>query len=156
MRLATKTAAIVLAADQGSKLAVVHGLGLDTVGRIDVIPPWLSFRMAWNQGINFGLFSHSAEIARWLLIALALAISIWIWRWVSREPHQPRVLISAGLLIGGAIGNVVDRVLYGAVADFLNMSLPWFDNPYSFNLADVTIFLGAVGLVFFTGREKTP
>lgn len=156
MRIAAFTALAVFLADQASKYAVVHGMNLDQNLRIDVFPPWLSFRMAWNQGINFGLFAQSADIMRWVLIALAFAISVWVWRWVRREPQSPRILVSAGFLIGGALGNVVDRILYGAVADFLNMGFPGFDNPYSFNIADIAIFVGAIGLVLFTGREKTP
>ncbi|MBC7141303.1 MAG: signal peptidase II, partial [Rhodobacteraceae bacterium] len=108
------------------------------------------------QGINFGLFSSNADLARWFLIAMALVISLWVWRWVRREPHSRIVKLSAGFLIGGALGNVLDRLLYGAVADFLNMSVPGLDNPYSFNVADIAIFAGAIGLVLFTGREKTP
>jgi signal peptidase II len=69
-----------------------------------------------------------------------------------REPHGPRAEVSAGLLIGGALGNVVDRVLYGAVADFLNMSCCGIENPYTFNVADIAIFAGAIGLIFFTGN----
>jgi len=64
--------------------------------------------------------------------------------------------MAAGLLVGGALGNVVDRIAYGAVADFINMSLPGWNNPFSFNIADVAIFLGALGLVLFTGKEKHP
>ena len=60
----------------------------------------------------------------------------------------------AGLLIGGALGNVVDRVLYGAVADFLNMSCCGIENPFAFNVADVAIFAGAIGLVLFTGKAQ--
>lgn len=112
--------------------------------------------MAWNQGINFGLLSSDGDLARWALILMALGISAWVWLWVRREPHSRIVKLSAGCLIGGAMGNVVDRLLYGAVADFLNMSAPGFDNPYSFNVADIAIFAGAIGLVVFTGREKTP
>ena len=156
MRITAFTALAVFLADQASKYAVVHGLNLDQKLGIDVLPPWLSFRMAWNQGINFGLFAGSTDIMRWVLIGLAVAISVWVWRWVRREPQTPSVLVSAGLLIGGAIGNVIDRILYGAVADFLNMGFPGFDNPYSFNIADIAIFVGAIGLVLFTGREKTP
>jgi signal peptidase II len=59
--------------------------------------------------------------------------------------------VSAGVLIGGALGNVVDRVVYGAVADFLNMSCCGIENPYAFNVADVAIFAGAIGLVIFSG-----
>lgn len=156
MRLVTWTAAGIFALDQASKFFVVQGLDLYTRQRIDVLPPWLNLRMAWNQGINFGLLSSNADLARWFLIAMALVISLWVWRWVRREPHSRIVKLSAGLLIGGAMGNVLDRILYGAVADFLNMSVPGFDNPYSFNVADIAIFAGAIGLVLFTGREKTP
>ncbi len=156
MRLVTQTAVGVFALDQATKLFVVHGLDLYTRQRIDVLPPWLNLRMAWNQGINFGLLSSNTDLARWFLISMALVISFWVWRWVRREPHSRIVKLSAGLLIGGAMGNVLDRILYGAVADFLNMSLPGLDNPYSFNVADIAIFAGAIGLVLFTGREKTP
>ncbi|MCB2115437.1 MAG: signal peptidase II [Rhodobacteraceae bacterium] len=156
MRMVTKTALAVFALDQATKYVVVHGLDLWSRQRIDVLPPWLSFRMAWNQGINFGLMSSDGPLVRYALIAMAIAIAIWVWRWVAREPHSVAVKVSAGALIGGAMGNILDRLLYGAVADFLNMSVPGYENPYSFNVADVAIFVGALGLVLFTGREKTP
>ena len=154
MRLATLTAITVFALDQASKLAVVWGLDLARKGEIDVLPPLLNFRMAWNQGINFGLFSDDAEIMRWFLIAIALVISAWVWLWVRRANPSPRVQVLAGLLVGGALGNVVDRVAYGAVADFLNMSCCGIENPFAFNIADVSIFIGAIGLVIFTGKEE--
>ncbi|WP_417806583.1 signal peptidase II [Thioclava sp.] len=156
MQLAGKTAASVLVLDQLSKFIVVHQLQLDRLGAIDVLPPWLNFRMAWNRGVNFGLFSGEGDISRWILIVVALVISAWVWFWIAREPHSRRVHLSAGLLIGGALGNVVDRIAYGAVADFINTSLPGWNNPFSFNIADVAIFLGALGLVAFTGKEKHP
>ncbi|MCY1128310.1 signal peptidase II [Frigidibacter sp. RF13] len=164
MRLIVKSAIATFALDQLSKVAVLHVLDLGHRQEIGVLPPFLNFRMAWNEGINFGLFAQSHDLGRWLLILLALAISLWIWRWVRKEPDNGRVQIAGGLLIGGALGNVVDRIVYGAVADFINMGLPGFDNPFSFNLADVAIFLGALGLVAFsrqdrparTGRDKTP
>lgn len=156
MRLVAITAAIILALDQASKFLVVHMLDLGSRQRIDVLDPWLNLRMAWNSGINFGLFSNSADLMRWALVLLALAIVAWVWIWVRREPHKLRMKLSAGVLIGGAIGNVFDRIFYGAVADFLNMSVPGIDNPYSFNVADIAIFVGAVGLVIFTAKAKTP
>ncbi|MBS0563645.1 MAG: signal peptidase II [Proteobacteria bacterium] len=156
MRTLVRTALATFAADQITKLLVVHGLNLEQALVYPVWPPWLEFRMAWNDGINFGLLSSSHEFARWLLIALALGISGWIWLWAARERKNPRVQIFSGLLIGGAMGNVVDRLIYGAVADFLNMSVPGINNPFSFNVADVAIFLGALGLVIFSGRDKTP
>jgi signal peptidase II len=154
MRLATLTALIVFGLDQASKFAVVWGLDLARRGEIDVLPPFLNFRMAWNQGVNFGLFSDDTEIMRWFLIAIAVAISVWVWIWVRREDPSPRVQVLAGLLVGGAMGNVVDRLLLGAVADFLNMSCCGIENPFAFNVADVAIFVGAIGLVIFTGKAK--
>ncbi|WP_328590536.1 signal peptidase II [Frigidibacter oleivorans] len=153
MRAVIWTAVAVFLIDQISKYWVVHILQLDRRREIDVLPGWLHFRMAWNQGINFGLFAGEGW-TRWLLIALALAIAGWVWRWMARSRPGRWAQISAGLLIGGALGNVVDRLVYGAVADFLNMGFPGFDNPYSFNVADIAIFAGAAGLVLFTGDAK--
>lgn len=147
MRLTAWVGAAILAADQALKYWVVHGLNLDQVRSIDVLPPWLNLRMAWNQGINFGLFSSDENIMRWVLIAIALAVCAWVWLWLARSRAGMVARVSAGLLIGGALGNVIDRIAYGAVADFLNMSLPGWQNPYSFNVADIAIFLGAIGLV---------
>ena len=141
--------------DQASKYLVVHWLNLRERGEIDVLAPFLNFRMAWNRGVNFGLLSNSAEMGRWLLIGLALAICLWIFVWMFREKHGRLAHISAGLLIGGALGNVMDRILYGAVADFINMSCCSFENPYSFNIADIAVFIGAFGLIFFAGEKKT-
>jgi signal peptidase II len=152
MSLVNRVALAIFVLDQLSKYLVVHVMRLDQRQEVGVFPPFLNFRMAWNQGINFGLFQSGADVMRWILIGVALVIAAWVWLWVRRERHQPRVLVSAGLLIGGALGNVIDRLIYGAVADFLNMSMPGIDNPYSFNVADVAIFAGALGLVFYTGR----
>jgi signal peptidase II len=151
-----RTALAVLLIDQASKYLVVHLLGLARSGVIEVWRPWLTFRMAWNEGVNFGLFSSNADLARWVLIGVALAISLWVIVWVRREPKNRGAQIAAGLLVGGALGNVVDRLVYGAVADFLNMSCCGIDNPYAFNVADIAIFAGAAGLILWTDRAKTP
>ena len=137
--------------DQASKYLVVHWLNLRERGEIDVLSPILNFRMAWNKGINFGLF----EVPRPILIALALAICAWVILWIIREKHGRLAYFSAGMLIGGALGNVMDRLMYGAVADFLNMSCCGIENPYSFNIADIGVFAGAFGLIFFAGEKKT-
>lgn len=156
MRVAALTVGAVLALDQASKFYVLHVLELDRWLAIDVWPPFLNLRMAWNTGVNFGLFSNDTEIMRWVLIAVALAISAWVWLWTRREAHVTRIQLSTGLLVGGAMGNVADRLIYGAVADFINMSCCGINNPYAFNIADVAIFAGAIGLVLFAGRNKTP
>jgi signal peptidase II len=156
MRRVGIIAVATFALDQASKLAVVQGLDLLNRGVIEVVPPFLVFRMAWNRGVNFGLFSHDADVMRWVLIAVALSISAWVWLWMRREKASVPAQISAGLLIGGAMGNVIDRIVYGAVADFLNMSCCGIENPYAFNVADIAIFAGAAGLVLFTGQKKGP
>ena len=139
--------AVILVLDQISKYIVVHNMRLDRVREIELLPPWLNLHMAWNQGMNFGLLSSSQEIMRWVLIAIAVAVCAWVILWIRRVRPGWFGQLSAGLLVGGAIGNVIDRVLYGAVADFLNMSLPGWQNPYSFNVADIAIFAGAIGLI---------
>ncbi|MEH7830283.1 signal peptidase II [Gemmobacter denitrificans] len=164
MRRVALIALAIFVLDQITKIAVVFGLDLKTRGEIDVLPPLLNFRMAWNQGVNFGLFASGTEWVRWGLIVLSLVIVAWVWRWTAKAGHGPLARASAGVLIGGALGNVVDRVAYGAVADFLNMSCCGIENPYAFNVADIAIFAGAIGLVLFTGpdvparksRRKTP
>lgn len=155
MQLLVRVAIGVFALDQLTKVLVVQVFALREVLVIEVLPPLLTLQMAWNRGVNFGLMASNGNLTRWLLIAVALVISGWVIWWMRRE-KRPLAHIAAGLLVGGAIGNVVDRVIYGAVADFLNMSCCGFDNPYSFNVADIAIFLGAVGLIVFTGEEKTP
>ncbi len=134
--------------DQSSKWAVVVGLDLKNRLSIDVLPPFLNFRMAWNEGVNFGLFANDTEIMRWVLVALALVISGWLLWW-GRRMSGWRGAILIGLVVGGALGNVMDRIIYGAVADFLNMSCCGIRNPYAFNVADIAIFLGAAGLLLF-------
>jgi signal peptidase II len=154
MRRVIVIALFVFLVDQASKFVVVRGLDLYSRHAIDVLPPFVNFRMAWNEGINFGLLSGGSDLQRWALVVLSLAIVGSVWVWVRHEAGKPLVALSAGLLIGGALGNVIDRILYGAVADFLNMSLPGWENPYSFNVADISIFAGAVGLILFAGRDK--
>lgn len=151
MRMVAITAALIFVLDQVTKYWVVHGLELDAKGIIEVWPPFLEFRMAWNYGINFGLFSGQADLTRWVLIAVALGIVLFVLVWLRRDPPGWPGLIAGGVLIGGALGNVVDRLIYGAVADFLNMSCCGIDNPYAFNVADIAIFAGAAGLVLFPG-----
>ncbi|MGA0540354.1 signal peptidase II [Neotabrizicola sp. VNH66] len=151
MRSAALAAALTFVLDQATKIGVVHGLNLIERGEIDILPPFLTFRMAWNYGINFGLFSGPNEVTRWAIIVISIAISIWVWLWIRRAHPRRLAQVSAGLLVGGALGNVIDRLRYGAVADFLNMSCCGIENPYAFNVADIAIFAGAAGLVLFTG-----
>ncbi|GMG82222.1 signal peptidase II [Paralimibaculum aggregatum] len=140
-RLIGVVALCVLLLDRLSKLWVLEVLDLQSVGRLEVAPPYLVFLMAWNPGVNFGLLG-SADM-RWVLVAVAAAISLALVLWAARR-GTPALAAGAALVAGGALGNAWDRVQYGAVADFLNMSCCGIQNPFAFNIADVAIFLGAV------------
>ncbi|UWQ91207.1 signal peptidase II [Aliisedimentitalea scapharcae] len=146
----------VFLADQASKYLVVHWMELSRIRSIDVLPPLLNFRYGENTGINFGLFDGGSDTARWLLIGFSLVVCLAVAVWVQRSHPRRLMQLSAGLLIGGALGNVVDRLLYGYVLDFLNMSCCGIENPFVFNVADIFVFAGAAGLVLFEGRSKKP
>lgn len=154
-RLLIGAALLAFAADQVSKYAVVHGMELSRRLAIDVLPPLLNFRYGENTGINFGLFEGESDLVRWGLIVFSMAVVAAVWLWVRRNHPGSRIMqICAGLLVGGALGNVFDRLVYGYVLDFLNMSCCGIINPFVFNLADVFIFVGAVGLVLFEGKGR--
>jgi signal peptidase II len=157
MRLFWLVAVITFVADQATKYAVVLGLNLREIGVIEVWPPYLTFRMAWNRGINFGLFADDAAVMRWVLIALAVGISIAVVFYTRRNIATLGRLarIGAGLLVGGALGNAIDRIVFGAVADFLNMSCCGIANPYAFNVADIAIFAGVFAIAVFGDRKQT-
>lgn len=149
-------AAAFLAIDQGSKAYVLKELGffeacppggMCRAAPVDVWPPYLRFVMGWNPGINFGLFGAGSDLLRYGLIAFAGLVGAAVL-WHGARRGGILTILGAGMLIGGAVGNAVDRIIYGYVADFLNMSCCGYTNPYVFNLADVFIFagLGALAL----------
>ena len=154
MRTVFWVASVIFLADQATKYYVVHVLNLDRLLAIDVWPPFFNLRMAWNYGINFGLLSNDTDLVRWVLIGVALAISTAVIWWIRRDPQGVWQAIAAGLLVGGAMGNVIDRLVYGAVADFINMSCCGIDNPFAFNIADIAVFAGAIGLVLLSGEKS--
>jgi len=149
------TALAAFLIDQTSKIIVVFYFDLQTVIFMEVLPPILNFSMAWNYGVNFGLFSSDSYIQRVFLILFAILVSAFVNYWIKREPTTKIGLISAGLLIGGALGNASDRLLYGGVADFVNLSCCGIHNPFAFNLADVFIFAGVIGFTIFGSPQKT-
>lgn len=149
---AMSIALVVFVIDRASKAWVVGVLDLPARGVIDVVPPWLRFTMAWNEGINFGLFDFGAA-GRWVLVGLALVIVAALIVWL-RRARGWAAAIGGGAMIGGALGNVWDRLQYGAVADFLNVSCCGLTNPFAFNVADTAIFVGvAVLLLFSSGAD---
>ncbi|MFK5997279.1 MAG: signal peptidase II [Rhodobacterales bacterium] len=142
-------AGVTFLLSQLSKFYVVEYLDLKNKFAIDVLPPFLNFRMGWNRGINFGLFSGE----QWVLIAIATVISGAIL-WYARYFKGWFAALFLGSIIGGALSNSLDRILYGAVADFLNMSCCGIDNPFAFNVADIFVALGALGLIIFSEKLK--
>jgi signal peptidase II len=137
--------------DRLSKLVIVEWLDLATLKTLPVWPPYLNFVMAWNKGVNFG-FLNGFD-ARWVLVALSIVVSLALASWASKKSGWA-LLLASGAVIGGALGNAYDRVVYGAVADYLNVSCCAIANPYSFNVADVWIFGGAVFLVLANGSAQ--
>lgn len=148
-------ALIIFLTDQLSKLYVVQYLNLRERLSIDVINPILNFRMAWNKGINFGLFGSGGQASRVILVSLSLAICIWLLLWVKKSEVLKQQIFVA-LILGGALGNLTDRIVFGAVADFLNVSCCGIKNPFSFNIADIAIFIGALSLIFYDKNENGP
>jgi len=155
MRLLIATAFGAALLDQISKFLVIHLMDLARVGSINVWPPLLNFRYGENRGINFGLLNGDVDWMRWVLIGFSLAVVGVIFYWIRRwHAESGGMQVSSGLLIGGALGNVLDRLIFGYVQDFLNMSCCGFNNPYVFNIADVFIFAGAAGLALFDSKRN--
>lgn len=149
-------AILVFCIDRLSKFWVLAVLDLGHWQVIEVWPPFLVFRLAWNRGINFGFLNNigvDAGVMRWTLIAVAVAISVALVWWARRRRGTPGGAVlatGAGIVIGGALSNAWDRIWYteAAVFDFLNMSCCGIVNPYAFNIADVAIFAGAALIAF--------
>jgi len=146
-------ALLTFALDRLSKIWVVDWMNLANRDIIEVWPPFLTYKMAWNEGVNFGFLGFGGDSMRWYLIALALVIVLALLIW-QRRAKGWLVPVATGLVVGGALGNVWDRVIFGAVADFLNVSCCGINNPFAFNLADAFIFIGVVGLIIWGDRAK--
>lgn len=149
-------ALVVLILDQLTKYWIVGIIDLDAGGpgaQIKVLDPIFNLTMVWNRGVSFGLFGAESLWQRAILIGFSAVISMMLAVWMTKTSRLLQAL-SFGLIIGGAIGNVIDRVLYGAVVDFLDFSGLYF--PYVFNVADAGISIG-VALLFadliFNGEE---
>ena len=144
---------VFLSLDQLCKWFVVFYLDLQQKLFLNLNNQFINFYMAWNKGINFGLFEGDSVFQAYGLTAISIVISIVFLVWL-RNASSFLIQILAALVIGGAISNAIDRLLYGAVADFINITCCGIRNPYSFNLADVFIFIGLIGLLVFKFDEK--
>lgn len=148
-RLGLATAAITALLDQAIKLWLLFVFDLPARGIVRVTP-FFDLVLIWNKGISYGLFQQRDPYGQWLLLALTTVAVILLWVWLTRSTSRIMVL-SLGLIIGGAVGNAIDRLAYGAVADFvlLHVTTASFHfNWYVFNLADAAIVAGVAGLLY--------
>ncbi|MEX0753208.1 MAG: signal peptidase II [Xanthobacteraceae bacterium] len=148
-RLGLAAALIVCLLDQASKLWLLFVFDLGDQGVVPVTP-FLDLVLTWNKGISYGLFQQHGPLGQWaLLLFKALAVAL-LWIWMARVSLRLSAL-SLGLIVGGAVGNAIDRVAYGAVADFVHFHVTtatWHFSWYVFNLADVAIVVGVAGLLY--------
>jgi signal peptidase II len=150
-RLGWLTALVTLALDQASKLFLLFGLALPVREPV-VLAPFAELIVVWNRGISYGMFQQNTDLGRWALLAVSLIASVALAVWMTRAGS--RLLACAlGLIVGGAIGNAIDRVAYGAVFDFLHLhagTWSW----YVFNVADAAIVAGVAGLLYDSLPER--
>jgi signal peptidase II len=144
-RLGAAAAVATLALDQASKLWLLFGLVLPLREPV-VLAPFAELIVVWNRGISYGLFQQHTELGRWLLLAVSavavVLLSVWMLRAASRL-----LALSLGLIVGGALGNAIDRLAHGAVFDFVHLHVgDW--SWYIFNIADAAIVAGVVGLIY--------
>ena len=160
-RFGLAVAVVVAAADQAAKLWLLLGLDLGARGSV-TLTPFLDLVLTWNPGISYGLFRQQGPLGQWALIALkAIAVAL-LWIWLARASSRLTAL-SLGLIIGGAVGNAVDRLHWPGVMDFALFHLAIGQSRYDwyvFNLADVAIVAGVIGLLYETlignGAAKAP
>ena len=133
----------------------IGGLILDPPRRID-LTGFFSLTPVWNRGVSFGLFATDAWIGAWILSGVAILVSVGLTVWLLRLTRiLPRAAL--GLVIGGALGNVIDRMTFGAVFDFLDFHVAGYHWP-AFNVADAAICVG-VGLLLLdslSGSDDSP
>ena len=141
--LAYALAALVVALDQASKYWIVEVFQLPMKGSVPLAGPF-HLTMVMNKGVSFGLLRADVDLTRWALAAFSVIVAIFLAVWVRNTPRRLTAL-SLGLVIGGAVGNVVDRIRFGAVVDFLDLSRIYF--PWIFNVADSAITCGIILLL---------
>ncbi|MBZ0216736.1 MAG: signal peptidase II [Fimbriimonadaceae bacterium] len=131
--------------DQASKQWLLHIFKDAGVAKIQAAS-FLDFVLVWNQGVSYGLFPQQSELGRWLLVLFSCVVICFLLLWLMRSSSL-LIAVSLGLIIGGATGNALDRVIFGAVIDFFSFHAYDF-HWYVFNLADAAIVAGAAGLIY--------
>ncbi|HZJ11310.1 MAG TPA: signal peptidase II [Methyloceanibacter sp.] len=152
--LGLAVAAITVVADQANKAWMIHVYDIGAKGKV-TLTPYFDIVLLWNKGVSYGLLPQDSALGRLGLIGFAFGASLALIVWLARI-SSPLTAVAIGFIIGGAIGNAIDRMAYGAVADFYAFhafGLEW----YVFNIADVAIVAGVIGLLYdsiFGGHKK--
>jgi signal peptidase II len=148
--IAFAIAAAVIVVDQAVKAWVLGGLGLPMLGSVPFAGP-VHLTMVWNQGVSFGLLKANHDIVRWALTAFSLIVAVFLASW-ARRATRPLMGLGLGLVMGGAIGNAIDRARFGAVVDFVDVTRLMF--PWVFNVADSAITIGVIFLLLDSVRKS--
>jgi signal peptidase II len=146
-RYGAMAAGLAALIDQAFKVFMIYIFDIEAKQPFAVLPI-LDLVMAWNYGISYGLFEQDTNLGQWVLLGVKIVAIIVFWIWLARAETTIGA-VALGLIIGGAIGNGIDRAVYGAVADFFAVSIESLNfRWYIFNLADVAIVAGVIGLLY--------
>jgi signal peptidase II len=148
-RFGVVVALATAATDQAVKLWLLFVFDLGARGAVH-LGPFIDLVLVWNTGISYGLFPQVGPLGQWALLGVKAVAVVLLWVWLAHATSRLTAL-ALGLIIGGAIGNAIDRAAYGAVADFVLFHIDtagWTFRWYVFNLADVGIVAGVIGLLY--------
>jgi signal peptidase II len=145
-------AAIACALDQATKLFLLRVIDLARIGVV-TLTSMVDLQLVWNPGISYGLFQHGSPQWQWALLAIKVVAIVLLWTWLAHARAR-MTAVALGLIIGGAFGNAIDRLAYGAVMDFVHFHVGGF-SWYVFNVADSAIVIGVAGLFYgsFAGED---
>jgi len=142
-----------VAVDQAHKFWMLDVYGIEAKGRVEVTP-FLDLVFVKNIGVSYSLFNQESPEGQYLLVAFAVLASAGLWFWLNWSKGSRLMAVSLGLIIGGAIGNAIDRLRIGGVADFISLHAFGF-HWYVFNVADVAIVAGVIGLLYESFRGES-
>ena len=156
-RLGYAVALLVFVLDQLVKWAVTHPLGINEIGDQLVLLPIFNFTYTQNEGISLGLLNATNPIGRWMLVAMTTVIAVGVAVWIGREKNRIDQ-VALGMVLGGALGNIIDRVRFGYVVDFADLHFGTFRPFLVFNVGDAAISIGVVILLLraFVSRKDQP
>src|SRR5437764_4644009 len=154
-RLGFAVALVVFALDQLAKWMVTGPLGIRELGDQLVLLPIFNFTYTQNNGISLGLFNAQTDVGRWMLVAVTSAIAIGVAVWIGREKNRIDQA-ALGMVLGGALGNILDRVRHGYVVDFADLHFGDFRPFLVFNVGDAAISIAVVVLLLraFLARKE--